>query len=111
MLKGKISAKEPLSLDLICEIHRVLTSGTYDERRYIDSGERPGEFKKHDYVTGANEVGSAPEAVPADLSALIEEDLKPLTAFLKEETVKTWARVLGDEGREARKGLSSFLLP
>jgi len=72
-LREKISAKEPLSISLILEIHRVLTEGTYDERRYVTNGERPGEFKKHDYVTGVNEVGSAPEDVEADLSELIEE--------------------------------------
>ena len=73
VLKDKIAAKEPLSIDLICEMHRILTSGTYDERRYIEKGERPGEFKKHDYVTGINEVGSSPEDVEADLSELLDE--------------------------------------
>lgn len=73
VLKGKIAVKEPLSLELVREIHRILTSGTYDERRYIGNGERPGEFKKHDYVTGINEAGSAPEDVEHDLSELIDE--------------------------------------
>ena len=41
-LKFKNSDKEPLSLELIREVHRILTSGTYDERRYIVNGERPG---------------------------------------------------------------------
>lgn len=54
VLKGKIANREPLSLELVREIHRILTSGTYDERRYIDNSERPGEFKKHDYVTSIN---------------------------------------------------------
>ena len=62
-----------MSLELILEIHRTLTAGTYDERRYVENGERPGEFKKHDYVTGINEVGSAPEDVEADLTELISE--------------------------------------
>ena len=61
-LQDKIIAKEPLSIGLICAVHRALTEGTYDERRYIVNGERPGEFKKHDYVTGKNEVGSQPVA-------------------------------------------------
>lgn len=51
-LQEKIVAKEPLSIELICAVHRALTEGAYDERRYIVNGERPGEFKKHDYVTG-----------------------------------------------------------
>ena len=72
-LKPKLAAREPLSVPLIKNIHEVLTSGTYDERRYIAQGERPGEFKKHDYVTGIAEVGSPPEDVEHDLIALITE--------------------------------------
>ena len=73
LLREKIMEREPLSLDLIRTVHRVLTEGTYDERRYIVNGERPGEFKKHDYVTGRNEVGSPPDEVETDLSELIDE--------------------------------------
>lgn len=72
-LQSKIIAKEPLSVDLIRAIHRTLTEGTYDERRYIVNEERPGDFKRHDYVTGKNEVGSPPEDVEADIRELIEE--------------------------------------
>ena len=72
-LKPKLVAKEPLTIALIKEIHGTLTSGTYDERRYTDKGERPGEFKKHDYVTGIAEVGSLPEDVEADLTELLDE--------------------------------------
>ncbi len=73
LLRDKIADREPLSLDLIRTVHRALTEGTYDERRYIVNGERPGEFKKHDYVTGKNEVGSPPEDVEQDLAELIDE--------------------------------------
>jgi len=72
-IKEKIFKKEPLSVGLIREIHNVLTSGTYDERRYIENEERPGEFKKHDYVTGIHEVSSAAEDVERDLTELIAE--------------------------------------
>jgi Fic family protein len=72
-LKPKLAEKEPLSIALIKEIHGILTSGTYDERRYVEQGERPGEFKKHDYVTGAAEVGSLPEDVEGDLIELLDE--------------------------------------
>lgn len=72
-LKDKIIAKEHISTDLICEMHRILTSGTYDERRYIVNDERPGEFKKHDYVTGINEVGSSADNVETELIELINE--------------------------------------
>lgn len=73
LLKEKIVKKEPLSMELIKEIHRALTGGTYDERRYIDNEERPGEFKKHDYVTGIHEVGSAAKDVESNLMKLIDE--------------------------------------
>ena len=72
-LKPKIAAREPLSVALIKETHGVLTGGTYDERRYVEQGERPGEFKKHDYVTGIAEVGSLPEDVENDLTELLDE--------------------------------------
>jgi len=73
LLKEKIVKNEPLSIELVKEIHKVLTSGAYDEHRYIENEERPGEFKKHDYVTGVHEVGSAAEDVEKDLTELIAE--------------------------------------
>ena len=73
LLLDRIVAKEPQSISLIREIHFELTKGTYDMRRYIVNGERPGEFKHHDYVTGRHEVGSYPEDVEQDLQELISE--------------------------------------
>ncbi len=49
-----------------------LTQNTYDTRRY-QLGERPGEYKLHDYVTGREEVGAAPEDVTEELAELLEE--------------------------------------
>ena len=72
-LKPMIAAKEPITLALVKETHAVLTGGTYDERRYVELGERPGEFKKHGYVTGIAEVGSVPEDVEGDLTELLGE--------------------------------------
>jgi Fic family protein len=72
-LKRKIAQKEPLTARLVLETHNILTSGTYDERRYIERGERPGAFKKHDYVTRREEVGSMPEDVPRDIDELLTE--------------------------------------
>jgi Fic family protein len=72
-LKAKIAVKEPLTIALIKETHGILTSGIYNERRYITQKERPGEFKKHDYVTGILEVGSLPEKVESDLTELLDE--------------------------------------
>lgn len=73
LLKGKIVEKEPLSVPLVLEVHCALTAGAYDARRYLVNGERPGTFKRHDYVTGENEVGSPPEEVERDLLDLLEE--------------------------------------
>jgi len=73
LLKEKIVKREPLSVELVKEIHKVLTGGTYDEHRYIINEERPGEFKKHDYVTGIHEIGSAAENVENDVVELITE--------------------------------------
>jgi len=73
MLKGKIVKKEALSIQLLKEVHHILTSGTYDERRYIENDERPGEFKKHDYITGIHEVGSPAGNVENDLMELLDE--------------------------------------
>ena len=72
-LKEKIAAKEPLTQELVLEVHRILTSGTYDERRFLENGERPGEYKKHDYITGRNEVGVPADRVAEDMAGLLEE--------------------------------------
>ena len=60
------------SVVLICEFQGLLTQGTYDTLRY-QKGERPGTYKKHDYVTGAREVGALPEDVPEELAELLAE--------------------------------------
>jgi Fic family protein len=72
-LKNKIINKEPWTSGAVKEIHRILTMGTYDERRYIEKGERPGEYKKHDYITGVYEVGSAAENAETEIAALLDE--------------------------------------
>ena len=64
--------REAMSEALICEFQALLTQGTYDMLRY-QKGERPGSYKKHDYVTGAKEVGALPEDVPEELAELITE--------------------------------------
>lgn len=69
----KIAQREPLSIDLIREIHGILTAGTYDERRFIVNNERPGQFKIHDYVIGRHEAGLPPKEVEPALSELFDE--------------------------------------
>lgn len=72
-LKEKIIEKAPISISLIKEIHLILAAGTFDESRFIKNGERAGQFKRHDYVTGRLEVGAASEDVETELSELISE--------------------------------------
>ena len=74
--------REALSQALICELQGLLTQGTYDTLRY-QKGERPGAYKKNDYVTGAQEVGALPEDVPEELGELVKElaDIRPEQAL------------------------------
>ena len=81
-----VSFQEKRILDeaFIRELHQRLTQNTYDTRRH-QMGERPGEYKHHDYVTGREEVGAAPEDVAEEMDELLEEllhvdDSQALTA-------------------------------
>ena len=84
-IKGKLAAREPLSVELIREIHRILTSVAYDEdkRAYYDA------LRQYDEA----------------------EALSPLVDFFKGQTAKTWRRALElAEGRtQERRGLSDLL--
>lgn len=75
-------SREPLSQALLLEFQGLLTQGTYDPLRY-QKGERPGTYKKNDYVTGQNEVGALPEDVPEELDELLAElrDVRPNQAL------------------------------
>ena len=64
--------RRPLDEELVKAFQRCLTLNTYDTRRY-QLGERPGEYKRHDYVTGRNEIGAAPEDVAAEMEELLTE--------------------------------------
>lgn len=64
--------QEMLDQGLVCEFQGLLTQGTYDILRY-QKGERPGTYKKNDYVTGPGEVGALPEDVPEELAELLAE--------------------------------------
>ena len=64
--------KTPITEELIKEFQRLLTQNTYDSRRWV-LGERPGEYKKHDFITGKNEIGAAPEEVHEELSEVLKE--------------------------------------
>ncbi len=62
----------PIDEDLVKEFHFELTLGTYAGERYRH-GERPGEYKIGDYVTGRYEVGAPPEDVPMEMKELLGE--------------------------------------
>ena len=66
--------RERRALDeaFVKELQLQLTHGTYDTRRW-QLGERPGEYKRHDYVTGREEVGAAPEDVADEIGELLSE--------------------------------------
>ena len=72
LLLDAFSAKKPLDEKLVLEVHRTLTQGTYDERRW-SRGERPGSYKLHDYVVGIFQVGSSPSTVANDVTNLLDE--------------------------------------
>ena len=71
-LLDKLVLREKITIELIKQIHKLLTEGTYDEIRY-EKGERPGEFKKGDYIVGVNEVGTPADEVENELLQLIED--------------------------------------
>ncbi len=64
--------KRPFDERFLKDLQKCLTQNTYDTRRW-QLGERPGEFKHHDYVTGKEEIGAAPEDVQKEISELLAE--------------------------------------
>ena len=72
LLLSAFNERRPIDEDLIKEIQYCLTKNTYDTRRW-QLGERPGEYKKRDYVTGKNETGAAPEDVHEEITELLDE--------------------------------------
>ncbi len=72
LLLTSFNEKRPLDEELIKQFQRQLTMNTYDTRRY-QLGERPGEYKRHDYVTGREEIGAAPEDVGEEMNELLLE--------------------------------------
>lgn len=72
LLLNSFQEKRNFNEPFIKELHKVLTQNTYDTRRW-QMGERPGEYKLHDYVTGKMEIGAAPEDVAEEMNELLAE--------------------------------------
>lgn len=105
----------PFDESFIKALQGCLTKNTYDTRRWL-LGERPGEYKKHDYVTGIEEVGALPEDVEEEVSELLEEledidDKNALTAaayfHAKFENIHPFA---DGNGRTGRLAMNYFLV-
>jgi len=62
----------PFDESLIKNLQKELTKATYDTRRW-ELGERPGDYKRHDYITGKEEIGASPEDVPDEMAELLNE--------------------------------------
>ena len=99
----------------LMELQKRLTQNTYDTRRW-QLGERPGEYKRHDYVTGKFEIGAAPEDVQEEMSELLSElidvsDQNALTAaayfHAKFENIHPFA---DGNGRTGRLAMNYFLV-
>lgn len=114
-LLSAFKEKRPLDEALIKEFQWRLTQNTCDSRRW-QLGERPGEYKRHDYVTGKEEIGAAPEDVQEEITDLLSEmdsipDDKVLTAaayfHAKFENIHPFA---GGNGRTGRLVMNYLLL-
>ena len=114
-LLSSFNEKKPLNETLVKEFHRRLTQKTYDTRRW-QLGERPGEYKKHEYVTGKNEIGASADEVSEEMDELFAEmvdipDEKALTAaayyHVKFENIHPFA---DGNGRTGRLTMNYFLL-
>lgn len=115
LLLSSFNLRRALDESLIKEFQYQLTNNTYDTRRW-QLGERPGEYKQHDFVTGRNEVGAAPEDVQEELTELLEElvdvpDDKIITAaayfHAKFENIHPFA---DGNGRTGRIAMNYYLL-
>ena len=71
-LARAFEAREPLSEALALEVQRILCQGTYDEARWA-AGERPGSYRRHEYVVGPRDTGAFASEVPGLVTGLLDE--------------------------------------
>ena len=112
-----VSFQEKRAFDesLIKGFHKELTQGTFDDRRW-KRGERPGEYKKNDYVVGKMEVGAYPEDVQSEMKELLEElkdipnDKALLSAAYFHAVFETIHPFADGNGRCGRLAMNYFLV-
>lgn len=106
--------KEPISIPFIKKLHKIMLYGSYDEVRW-SKGERPGEFKIHDYGVGMTDEGTPPEFVMEDMVDLVDEinsssgNILLIAAYLHSnfETIHPFA---DGNGRVGRTLLNYYLM-
>lgn len=72
MVLDSFGEEKILTEEFIKKVQYELTKNTYDKRRW-ERGERPGEYKKHDYIVGQSEVGASAEDTPYEMAELFED--------------------------------------
>jgi len=111
------ATRESMTEGLLLEFQRLITEGTYDERR-VERGEKPGAYKQYHYVVGALETGAAPETVAEEVGWLLDElngaeikasDLLTAAAYFhaKFENIHPFA---DGNGRTGRMLMNYFLI-
>ena len=111
--------RRPLDETFLLRLQKLLTRNTYDARRY-QLGERPGAWKRHDFVTGRHEIGASPEDTPEEVRELLSE-LQALPPSLSAEKILTAAAYFhaklenihpfaDGNGRTGRLALNYFLV-
>ncbi len=106
----------PIAINMILELHRELTKGTYDERRW-DMGERPGAFRindiwgvgRHDIAAPVSEIEHDLEIDLAEIADVDDEDALAAASFFhaRFEGVHPFA---DGNGRVGRALMNYFLL-
>ena len=66
------SSQQAITEEFVKKVQYELTKNTYDQRHW-QRGERPGTYKRHDYIVGRDEVGASAEDTPYEMAELLED--------------------------------------